>query len=349
MSGSCNYTGAAYDQNYLTGLTVERENATSGAFLLPVPGNDGVLTGGESWSNASGTLKVAGNGSTVSVVRNTNVAPVSGGVASIGAPTARRDVSASASGFSPAPAGYRYQWTIDGQPVPGAEESTFRPTAAMTGRALAVIVTAYAPGLNPTSRTSSPQTVAPADWYATGARRSPEISGSKRVGRTLTAAGLDWVDYYGQKPGDLAVVYTWTRNGKVVERATSATYRLTAKDLGKRIQVVERPRAAGFDTAPYARSAPTSKVRIGRLVTTRPRIGGKVRVGKRVVARTKGWTRGSKLRYQWFVGRSAIRGATGKKLRLTRSLKGRKIAVKVTGTKKGFKKATAKSRQTKVK
>ena len=75
---------------------------------------------------------------------------------------------------------------------------------------------------------------------------------------------------------------------------------------------------------------------------------GKAKVGKRVVARTKGWTRGTTLRYQWFVGKRAIRGASGKKLRISRSLKGKKIAVKVTGTKKAFKKASAKSRPKKV-
>ena len=67
------------------------------------------------------------------------------------------------------------------------------------------------------------------------------------------------------------------------------------------------------------------------------------------MARTKGWTRGTKFRYQWFVGKKALRGATGKKLRITRKLKGKKIKVKVTGTKKGFKRASAKSRSTKVK
>ena len=50
-----------------------------------------------------------------------------------------------------------------------------------------------------------------------------------------------------------------------------------------------------------------------------------------------------------FIGKKAIRGASGKKLRLGRSLKGKKIKVKVTGSKKGFKRASATSRATKVK
>jgi hypothetical protein len=219
----------------------------------------------------------------------------------------------------------------------------------MAGGALSVTVTAYAPGYDPVSRTSAPQTVAPAAWYANGTRRYPEITGSTRVGGVLTAQGLDWVDYYGQKPGGYAPVYRWTRNGDVIKGATGSTYRLTRKDKGKKIQVSEFPRAFGFASTTYARSEATGRIRIGKLVTTRPTIGGKAKVGKRVKARVKGWTRGTKLSYRWFAGKKAIRGGTGKKLRITRSLRGKKLVVKVTGKKKGFRSATVKSRPKKVK
>ncbi len=72
-------------------------------------------------------------------------------------------------------------------------------------------------------------------------------------------------------------------------------------------------------------------------------------MGKRLVARTGGWTRGTKFRYQWFAGKRAIRGAHGKKLKVTRSLRGAKVSVRVTGTKKGFKASSAKSRPVKIK
>ncbi len=346
-AASCSLT--KYAQSYAPGITVERENDASGAFLLPAAGNDGALQSNEAWSNSSGTLTVRGNGAGVSLARA--AAPngtVGGGAAAMSAPTALREVSASGSGFSPAPAGYRYQWLLNGQAIPHAEEPTFQPTPSMVGAALSVVVTAYAAGYNPVSRTSAAQAVAPAAWYASGARRFPEITGSTRVGGTLTALGLDWVNYYAQRPADLAPVYRWTRNGKAIKGATASTYRLTRKDRGTRIQVSEYPRAAGFATTDFARSETTRKIRIGRLTTTRPRIGGKAKVGKRVVAKAKRWTNGTKFRYQWFLGKRAIRGATSKKLRLTRSMRGKKLLVKVTGTKKAYKKVSVKSRPTKV-
>lgn len=338
-----------YGQLYRPGITVERENDASGAVLLPAAGNDGALQSNEAWSNSSGTLTVRGNGAGVSITRA--AAPngtVAGGSAVIGAPTALRDVTATPSGFSPSPAGYRYQWAVNGQAIPGAEDSTFRPTAAMAGAALTVVVTAYAPGYNPVSRTSAAQTVAPAVWYANGTRRYPEITGTKRVGGTLTALGLDWVNYYSEKPADYSTTYRWSRNGNPIKGATASTYRLTSKDLGKTIQVTEYPRATGYATTAYARSASTAKIAMGRLTTARPKIKGKAKVGKVVKAATPGWTTGTKFRYQWFVGKRAIKGATKKKLQVTRPMRGKKLVVKVTGKKTGYKKATAKSRPRKV-
>lgn len=342
-------TTPAYGQLYRPGITVQRENEKSGAVLQPAPGNDGALQGGETWSNASGTLRVTGNGATVTAVRNTSVPTVSGGAATISSPVALREVTAGASGFSPAADGYRYQWLVNGQPIAHAEDSTFAPTAAMAGGRLSVRVTGYAHGTNPSPAVeSAAQTVAPAAWYARGTRRYPEISGTTRVGQTLTAHGLDWVGYDGLKPADFSTAHRWARNGNPIAGATASTYRLTAKDLGKRIQVTEYPRGTGYDTTELARSYTTEKVRIGRLTTTRPRIGGTAKVGTRVVARPRGWTNGTRFRYRWFVGTRAIRSATSKKLRVTRSMRGKKLVVRVTGKKAGYQKATVRSRPKKV-
>jgi hypothetical protein len=274
--------------------------------------------------------------------------PLGAGIVNIGAPTANRQVTAAAA--IAGATSVRYQWVLNGQPVPQADDPFFTPTPAMAGSALSVVATGYAVGRDPSpAAQSAPIAVAPAAWSALGDRRYPEIAGTTRVGGTLTALGLDWVDYYGDKPAGLAPTYTWTRNGSAISGATGATYRLTSKDLGKQVQVLEYPRATGFDTSAYARSVATPRIQIGRLVSPRPTIGGRARVGKRVVARTSGWTHRTKFRYQWYLGKRAIRGATGKKLAVTRSMRGKKLKVEVTGKKTGYKKATAASRPKKVK
>lgn len=347
VSGACNYT-TAYGQTYVPGLVIEREDAQRGAFLLGVAGNDGVLQAGEAWTNAGGSVTVTAE--TANRIRITRVAkPALGaGSASIaGVPTAHREITASAS--LPEATSVRYQWMLNGQPIRQADDATFTPTPAMAGASLSVVATGYAVGRDPSpSAQSAAQTVAAAGWYANGTRRYPEITGRTRVGGTLTALGLDWVDYFNSKPDGYAPTYQWSRNGNPIKGATASTYRLTSKDRGKTIQVSEYPRAPGFVTTTYARSDSTSKIRIGRLTKARPKIAGKAKVGKRVVAKTKGWTNATKFRYQWFVGKRAIKGATKRKLQITRSMRGKKIVVKVTGKKSGYKSASMKSRPKKV-
>lgn len=339
----------SYGQSYARGLVLERENEDRGSFLLDVPGNDGALQSGETWSNQSGSIAVTATGANSVRVTRTQKPPLPAGSASV-AGTAEPLRSVSAGGSVAGATAYRYQWLYNGQPVPQADDPTFAPSVAMAGGSLSVQVTGFAVGRNPSPTvTSAPVTVPPASWYRKeGTTGTLSIIGSARVGRTLTASGLDWVNYLGDKPSGHTTTYVWTRNGTAIKGATASTYRLTAKDLGKRIQVREYPRASGYATTSYARSSTTGKVRIGKLVTQRPTIRGKAKVGKVVKAKVAGWTHKTTFSYQWFAGKRAIKGATKKKLKVTRSMKGKKLVVKVTGKKKGFKKATAKSRPKKV-
>jgi hypothetical protein len=66
------------------------------------------------------------------------------------------------------------------------------------------------------------------------------------------------------------------------------------------------------------------------------KVAGTFKVGKKLTAKTAQWTRGSTFIYRWYAGGKAIKGATGKTLKLTKALKGKKIRVKVTGVRAGY-------------
>ncbi|MDR1152816.1 MAG: FIVAR domain-containing protein, partial [Bifidobacteriaceae bacterium] len=76
-------------------------------------------------------------------------------------------------------------------------------------------------------------------------------------------------------------------------------------------------------------------------------IKGTAKVGKRLTAKVATWTTATKYSYQWYSGNTKIKNATNKTLKLTKALKGTKIKVVVTGTKKGMISATKTSKATK--
>jgi hypothetical protein len=58
---------------------------------------------------------------------------------------------------------------------------------------------------------------------------------------------------------------------------------------------------------------------------------------------------GATIKYQWLSNGKVIKKATGKTLKLTKALKGKKVSVKVTYTKTGFNAVTQTSKAVKVK
>jgi hypothetical protein len=72
------------------------------------------------------------------------------------------------------------------------------------------------------------------------------------------------------------------------------------------------------------------------LRSARPVINGLPRVGRTLVARHGHWTKGTTFAYRWYAGSQVIRHQTSATLDLTKASKGRRISVRVTGTKDGF-------------
>lgn len=343
----------AYGRVYRGAGAVIEQEVDAGTTLL-FPGGQTALIAGETWSNSSGTMKVnlsaldtAAGTSTLSSTYAPGPA-VTGGSATVGG-SARPFETAQAvvSGFSPTPNGVRYQWYANGAPIPHEESATFDVPLSLAGAALSVQVTGYAAGRAPSAPVMSPAvTVAPAIFYvATGTANRAVISGSARTGKVLTATGLNWVGDDGRPPAGLASTFQWYRGSKAIKGATGASYQLKAADLGQFIAVRNYATAPGFETG-RSTSDSTARVKKGKLPSSKPKIkfkGKSAKAGSRLKAKTGTWLSKVRFRYQWYANGHRINRATKKTFVVPRSMRKKKIAVKVVGQKLGYKPTARKS------
>ncbi|WP_165807173.1 hypothetical protein [Nocardioides currus] len=342
----------AYGQAYRASGIVVEQDADRGLRLLLTGGNT-ALVAGEAWSNGSGSMKVtvsALNAAAGTATLTSTYAPgpaLTGGVVGIsGTYRPFERLTATPTSFSPTPAGLRYQWLANGTPIAGAESSTFDVPLSLAGAALAVRVTAYAPGRAPTPVQSAPVTVAPATFYvATGTATRPVVSGTLKTGSTLSATSLSWVGADGLAPAGLTSTFEWYRGTTIIPGATGSTYTLKGADLDQYIGVRNVAAAPGFEVARASVSA-TSRVTKGKLPSSKPKIkfkGKKAKAGTKLKAKPGAWVKGAKFRYTWYAGKRVIKGATRKSFVVPRSLRGAKVSVKVRGTAKGYKATSRRS------
>jgi len=342
-----------YGRTYRGAGVVIEQDVDAGTTLL-FPGGQTALVAGETWSNSSGTMKVglsaldtAAGTSTLSSAYAPGP-PVTGGSATVsGIVRPFETAQAVATGFSPAPNGVRYQWFANGAPIPHEESATFDIPLSLAGAALSVQVTGYAAGRAPSAPVMSPPvTVAPAIFYvATGTADRPVISGTARTGKVLTATGLNWIGDDGRSPAGLASTFQWYRGSKAIKGATGGSYQLKAADLGQFIAVRNYAAAPGFETG-HSTSDSTARVKKGKLPSSKPRIkfkGKKAKAGSKLKVKTGTWLSKVKFRYQWYANGHKINRATRKTFVVPRSMRKKKIVVKVMGAKKGYKPTARKS------
>ena len=135
---------------------------------------------------------------------------------------------------------YTYQWIrVDGTDadIAGATSSTYTLVAADLGTTLKVKVTFDDDNSNAETRTSAATgpVAAAANTPATGA---PTITGTARVGETLTAVTTGILDADGL--ASVSYTYQWIRvdgTDADIAGATSSTYTLVAADLGTTLKV----------------------------------------------------------------------------------------------------------------
>ncbi len=149
--------------------------------------------------------------------------------------------------WSPSPSSYAYQWRRNGVVIKGATARTYTVTKGDAGRSLSVTVTVRRTGYTTASRTTAKVGI---PIYSTA---RPTISGTRKVGRTLSASTGRWT------PAPSSYAYQWYRGSTKISGATARTYTLRSGDAGKQIQVRVTARRSG-STSGSAFSVLTTRI-----------------------------------------------------------------------------------------
>ncbi len=231
-----------------------------------------------------------------------------------------------------------YQWFSGGEAVPGATESGYSPTSGDVGSTLTVRVTGTKPGYATTARTSAgSDAVAAAGMTLTP---TPTIEGTPRFGEVLSADAGTWDDGV-----DLA--HQWLVDGEPVADATGTAFSPRASDVGRVVTVAVTGSRTGYASVTRTSDA-TAPVAAARLeAPRRPSIKGQARVGRTLVARAGRWDDEVTLTYRWLADGKVLSQESGKRLEIGAALRGKRIKVKVTGSRPGYADASVTSTLTK--
>ncbi|WP_235737367.1 carboxypeptidase regulatory-like domain-containing protein [Nocardioides alcanivorans] len=250
--------------------------------------------------------------------------PTITGTAQVGLP-----LTAVAGDWGPVGVELTHQWAADGALIEGADEPTFTPTGAQQGKAISVAVTGTLAGYSTVSRTSAPTAPVAAAPVVEIVPGTPMITGKAQSGSTLT------VDTGAWGPDGVKLTQQWLAGGTPIAGATGTTLKVSNAMAGKRISIKVTGKLAGTDDVSVTSTA-TSAV-VGVLTSTKPKIKGKAKVGKKLKAKTGSW--GPKpvtLKYQWLRNGKKIKGATKANYKLVKKDAKKKISVKVAGKRANF-------------
>ena len=257
--------------------------------------------------------------------------PTISGSAKVGA-----KLTAKPGAWAPVPVTLSYQWMRNGSPIGGATGSTYLVTASDRGTTLTVTVTGSKANYAPVSKTAKPTKTVVAGSITPA---TPSIKGSAKVGAKVTAAAGTW------NPSGLDLKYQWYRSGKVIKSATQPSYTLQPADKGKKLTVKVTGSKDGYTTK--AMTSRARKVAAGTLESVTPRIVGEAKVGKALTLEMASWGPAPiSLKYRWYRSGRAISKATKTTYTLNAADVGKRITLKVTGSKAGYTTVTKASKAT---
>ena len=214
-----------------SGGNLSGESLPVGEYTLTATAYSEARLGG----NVLGTLKVSFS---VTATQQTNT-PATGQPTITGTAQVGETLTADISGIGdddglPAESEFDYQWIAGTTDISGATGSSYAPLVADLGKTIKVRVS-FDDDLNNFESLTSAATAAVAAKPNSPATGLPTISGTARVGETLTVdtSGIDDADGID----NATFSYQWIAGTTDISGATGSTYTLVADDAGLTIQV----------------------------------------------------------------------------------------------------------------
>lgn len=300
----------------------------TGETYVPVEGDIGkTITLTVTATNPAGT--VSATSEPTAAVTAALAPPVNTAVPTItGTPTVGQTLSSTTGTWTgnPPPT-YARQWKADDADIPGATGVTYELTEAEEGARITVTVTATNSEGSASATSLATDPVAPAPAAPTNTI-PPAISGTARVGETLTVTNGTW-------EGHPAPTYSrqWRRGATDIAGATGTTYTLVEADVGQTITcVVTATNSEGSNTATSNEVGPVAG--IAPSFTVDPVLSGTPTVGETlsVTNGTAGGIPAATFTRAWLRDGAEIAGATGTTRVLTEDDIGAQISVRVTAT-----------------
>ena len=264
--------------------------------------------------------------------------PSIAGTAQVGE-TLTADTSSIADADGLTSAAFAYQWLADGAGISGATNDSYTLAEADEGKAISVKVSFTDDAGNGESLISA-ATAAVAARPNNPATGQPTISGTARVGETLTADTSSIADDDGLN--NVSYNYQWIRNDGSsdtdIQNATGASYALVDADEGKTIKAkVSFTDDVGNDESLTSAATATVAAVPNNPATGTPTISGTAQVGETLTADLSGiadedGVTDAPYTYQWQADGADISGATSDTYTLAGADMGSAISVTVSFT-----------------
>ncbi|WP_341242831.1 hypothetical protein [uncultured Nocardioides sp.] len=225
-----------------------------------------------------------------------------------------------------------YQWFSDDVAIPGATGQTFVPTLAQAGTTIHAKVTGMLVGLPLVSVLTDYLPIPAAPAQELGASSQPALSGTPKVGKTLTVADPAW------NTDDVEQTYQWLRDGAPIAGASAASHLLAPADLGRSISVAVTGTKEGWTSATVDSNALTTTVGDTIVATLQPRVSGTPTLGQTLTSTPGTWGTGETpaFGYQWLRDGGPITGATQASYVVTLADLGRDLSLRVTATRTAY-------------